>query len=437
MQRWFSSRRVMIPVFFALFLLGCFATQARWMAYVMVNPDALNEVLLDANGNAVHLSQHSDGVHIATYDNAGMVMLETVLEVTLSGITQAVTLPNQQLLLVGPTLAGSWVVDANLHQITPFDVASLALGMGARPIGGVSTVMGEQIAVYGSFENQGWALLLDLATATSQALDVTATQSVVAVFGYEGLVLEVATESGRQVISFGADLLESGRFTLGSNDELIGDSNGRPALFNKNNHDVRVVDSTGTTQWTFVNNELEQVDGKSVGPDGSIVLWGDNARMNLLGVVFDNVHLLRIDADGLLSYHYLGGDSMVNIAYSNVKQFENGLVQISFQGWTGEVSGLLLGSNLGTPFTVTKRVYHDFVTAKGNKTKWMLEPTRVETYAQCGSLCVSIVSSSEGHCASLDVFNIGGTDLLTLSRVCGYTSEDGLPQTNVVKLARY
>ena len=438
MKSLISSRRVAIPVFLSLFLLGCFATQAQWMAYVMVDPDALNQVLLDGNGDVVHLSEQDDGLHLTTFDGEGLVSLETVLDLPVTAVQHVLELPNQQLLLVGETLSASWLVDSNLHVINPFDVSTLALGMGDRPIGGVSTVLGEQIAVYGSFEDQGWVLLIDFAGAASQLLDVSTTQGINSIFGYQGLILEALTDSGRQVISYGEDLIETGRFVVSSsNEELIGDSNGRPALINKSNHDVKVVDAAGAVLWTFENSELETVDGKSVGPDGSVILWGDDARMNLLGIKFDNVHLLRIDSEGVLAYHYLGGDEMVNIAYTNVKQFDNGLVQISFQGWTGEVSGLLFGSNLGTPFTVTKRVYHDFVTAAGTKTRWMREPKRLETYSQCGSLCVSIVSSSEGHCRNLDVFNIDDRSLISVSQVCGMKDENGVSQADVVKVARY
>ena len=438
MKSLISSRRVALPVFLSLFLLGCFATSAQLMAYVMVDTAALNEVLSDGNGDTVHLSEKDDGLHLTTYDADGVIVLETVVDLAVTDIQQAVDLPNQQLLLVGATLADSWLVDSNSHQINPFDVVALGMGMGDRPIAGVSTVLGGPLAVFGSYEDLGWVLLIDFAAGSSQLVNLTA-QAVNAVFGYEGLMLEAVTDLGREVISYDAALSEVGRFVVtSSNEELIGDSNGRPVLFNKSNHNVRTMDVAGVEQWAFENSELETVDGKSVGPDGSVVLWGDNAKLSLLlGVVFDNAHVLRIDAEGVLAYHYLGGGDMVNIAYSNVKQFDNGLVQISFQGWTGEVGGLLLGSSLGTPFNVTKRVYHDFITAGGTKTRWMLEPKRLETYSQCGSLCVSIVSSTEGHCKNLDVFNIDSKRLISVSQVCGMKDENDVSQPDVVKVVRY
>ena len=98
MKSLISSRRVALPVFLSLFLLGCFATSAQWMAYVMVDPAALNEVLTDGNGDTVHLSEQDDGLHLTTYDADGVIVLETVVDLAVTDIQQAVDLPNQQLL---------------------------------------------------------------------------------------------------------------------------------------------------------------------------------------------------------------------------------------------------------------------------------------------------------------------------------------------------
>ena len=128
---------------------------------------------------------------------------------------------------------------------------------------------------------------------------------------------------------------------------------------------------------------------------------------------------------------------MANIQYRNTHQFDNGLVQVSFQGWTGQLSGFVLGSNLSTPFTVTRQVFHDYVTLKGSKTRWMREPKRVETYSQCGSLCVSLVSEAEGHCDNLDVFNINSSSLISVTQVCGAKDSNGSALPNTVKIVQY
>ena len=85
--------RLLLPACFAVLLLGCVATAAQWMAYVAVDPDNLNQVLLDATGNVVHVSEQSDGLHIATYDADGMVVQETTLVLALTGTERALGLP--------------------------------------------------------------------------------------------------------------------------------------------------------------------------------------------------------------------------------------------------------------------------------------------------------------------------------------------------------
>ena len=187
-----------------------------------------------------------------------------------------------------------------------------------------------------------------------------------------------------------------------------------------------------------MNEEFEYIKGQSVGSDGRTLLWGDNSNLNpLTGVRFDKAHFLLVDTDGTLLYHHQSGPDMANILYRNTHQFSDGLVQVSFQGWTGQLSGLVLGSNLSTPFVVTRQVFHEFVTLKGNKTRWMNEPKRVETFSQCGSICVSLVNEVEGHCDNLDVFNIDSASLASVSQVCGVKDENGLALPNTVKISRF
>ncbi|HAG95879.1 MAG TPA: hypothetical protein DCL78_17290, partial [Gammaproteobacteria bacterium] len=104
------------------------------------------------------------------------------------------------------------------------------------------------------------------------------------------------------------------------------------------------------------------------------------------------------------------------------------------------VSGLVVGSSsLGVPFTVTRQVFHDFVTPMGTKTRFMKEPKRVETYTQqCDFLCLPILmSQSEGHCDNLDVFNVSTDSLISVSQVCGATGDTGLLLPNTVKVSLY
>ena len=513
--------RLLLPACFAVLLLGCVATAAQWMAYVAVDPDNLNQVLLDATGNVVHVSEQSDGLHIATYDADGMVVQETTLVLALTGTERALGLPGGQLLLVGDTLAGAMIVDANLHQITPLPGSMLPLEAQTRLLVDVVPVLGQKLAAFGAVNDEGWVLLMDFSTGAGELLTLPSATSVTGAYGYTALMLEVESAAGREVVAFDELLNEVSRFSLPANEDLIGVSLNRPALFNRSNQNVRVTDLAGNTQWEFENTEYEFIDGQSVGPDGSILLWGDNASLNLLGVKLDSAHFLMISADGLLQYHHLGGKDMVNIRYTHRKQFANGLLQVSYQGLTGQVSGLVVGSvgpdgsillwgdnaslnllgvkldsahflmisadgllqyhhlggkdmvnirythrkqfangllqvsyqgltgqvsglvvgssSLGVPFTVTRQVFHDFVTPMGTKTRFMKEPKRVETYTQqCDFLCLPILmSQSEGHCDNLDVFNVSTDSLISVSQVCGATGDTGLLLPNTVKVSLY
>lgn len=440
MTGYFSRARLLLPACLAVLLLGCLATAAKWMAYVAVDPDNLNQVLLNADGNVVHVSEQSDGLHIATYDAAGLIVQETTHPIMLTGLERALDLPGGQLLLVGDTLAGAVIVDANLHLISSIESSMLPLDAATRPLTDVVPVLDQKLAAFGSFNDQGWLLVMDFVTGSSELLEMASVTAVSGAYGFELLMLAVESAAGREVVAFDAALNEASRFALPNSEDLIGVSLNRPALFDRNNHNVRVTDLAGNTQWEFDNAEYEFIDGQSVGPDGSILLWGDNASLNLLGVNFDSAHFLMISAEGLLQYHHLGGKDMVNIRYSNIRQFNNGMMQVSYQGMTGQVSGLVIGSSsLGAPFTVTRQVFHDFVTPKGTKTRFMKEPRRVETYTQqCDFLCLPIlVSQDEGHCDSLDVFNVNTDSLISVSQVCGATSEEGAFLPDMVSVSLY
>jgi hypothetical protein len=423
----------------AFFLLGCVATAAQWMAYAYVNPDQLNEVVQDSDGRVVHVSEQGDGIHVTAYDSDGVVVLDTIVAQSIDDSNGVIDINDQRLLIAGETLASATLVDVNLHQAMPLDDSMLPGDVSSRSLGGISAVMAGNVVAYGSHNDQGWLLVMDFVAGSSQLLELVDTVSVDAVFAHTYFLVEVETATARQVLMLDSVLNELGRFDLSHNNEsLIGDSLGRAVLFNSSNHNVRVVDHSGASVWEFENAEFEYIKGQSVGPGGRTLLWGDNSQFNpLSSVAEDSAHFLLISADGDLLYHYVGGSPMAKIAYTHVKQFDSGKVQVSFQGWSGELAGFLIGSNLGTPFTVSRRVYHDFISLAGNKSRWMREPVRTETYAQCGTFCIGIVSEAEGHCDNLDVFNIDDRSLISLSQVCGAKTDDGGLLPNTVKVSLY
>lgn len=434
-----SLIRLSLSVAMLVGVYGCIATAAKWMSYAQVNPNSLNEVLTDANNNVVHVSGQQDGIHLTYYDETGQIIEDIATGVPQSSFENSFNLSAQRLLLVNSTLAGSLIVDTSAGTVTSLSSAMIPTEIANLNLTGSSRVLGDKVAVFGAADNQGWLLLLNFDAGTSELLEVGSATEVITAFGHTSLVVEARTEAGRSIVSFDADLNELSRYPLpSSNLELIGESLTRPVLFDNDSHNVRITDNSGVTQWEFVNEEFEYIKGQSVGSDGRTLLWGDNSNLNpLTGVRFDKAHFLLVDTDGTLLYHHQSGPDMANILYRNTHQFSDGLVQVSFQGWTGQLSGLVLGSNLSTPFVVTRRIFHEFVTLKGNKTRWMNEPKRVETFSQCGSICVSLVNEVEGHCDNLDVFNIDSASLASVSQVCGAKDENGLALPNTVKISRF
>lgn len=434
-----SLIRLSLSVVVLVGVYGCIATTAKWMSYAQVNPNSLNEVLNDANNNVVHVSGQQDGIHITYYDETGQIIEDIATGVPQSSFENSFNLSAQRLLLVNSTLAGSLIVDTSAGTATSLSSAMIPTEIADLDLTGSSMVLGNKVAVFGAADNQGWLLLLNFDSETSELLEVGSANEIIRAFGHTSLVIEAQTEAGRSIVSFDADLNELSRYILpNSNLELIGESLTRPVLFDKGSNNIRVTDGSGVTQWEFVNDEFEFIKGQSVGADGRTLLWGDNSNLNpLTGVRFDKAHFLLVDTDGTLLYHHKSGPDMANILYRNTHQFSDGMIQISFQGWTGQLSGLVLGSNLSTPFVVTRQVFHEFITLKGNKTRWMNEPKRVETFSQCGSICVSLVNEVEGHCDNLDVFNIDGSALVSVSQVCGAKDENGLALPNTVKISRF
>lgn len=241
-----------VPVLFASVLLGCVATAAQWMATVAVNPDNLNEALLDGDGNVVHVSNQADGLHITRYDADGNVAVDALAGVAADDTNGAIDLPGQRLLVVGATLATSTVVDASAQQVLPIDSAMVPVGVEERPLAGAVAVLGQTVAAFGNASDQGWILVMDFAAGSSQLLEVSGAVSITSVSGHNQLMTEVATASGRQVVSFDTDLNELGRYDLtNSRESLIGESLGRPALYNSSNHNVRLTDVVGVTQWEY------------------------------------------------------------------------------------------------------------------------------------------------------------------------------------------
>jgi hypothetical protein len=282
------------------------------------------------------------------------------------------------------------------------------------------------VAAYGSRSVDGspqaWIVVWNVLSQTFTVVDIPGLSAIDAVFSNENLIVQGRNGEERWVITMDASLNELGRFVLTAEEEsLIGDSLGRPTFINVSTKNVITRSPDGAPGWEFVNNEYTYIRGQSVGPDGSVLLWGDHANYSLFSFRTDNAHFLRITPEGALAYHYLAGkDDMAKIDYRNIKQFEDGSIQLSVQGLGGELAGLLLIDGVwGVPYRTTKEILHDYVSATGVKKRWMREPIRVESISRTSAWLIEVVSQSGGHCNNRDVFNVDKQHLISVSELCG------------------
>lgn len=408
-------------------IIGCAATSAKWVATINADPDLFNQVIANADGNAVHVYRDNNQLTLATYDQDGNLLNASSLAQLVEQPLSTLDLANGHLAVIGSRLSDSLFIDTNTGTAQAPDSSLFPDGATQWPLAGVIQTGEAKLTFFGTRTTdngaQGWLLVFDQSTSNSQLIELPGLTSVDSVF-YQGHTLfQGALNGTAHVVTLDAALNESGRFAVPDPAlQLIGESLGRAVFLHEDTKNVSAYDAVGNLAWEWQNTEFAYIKGQSVGPDGSTLLWGDNSAYNVVaGIRTDEAHFLRLDAEGALSYHYTGDDAMASIKYKHVKQFDDGRVQITYQGSSGELTGFLVGSNVATPFTVTRAVYHDFISPTGSKSRWMRETKRIETYQQCGFLCMKIVSETAGHCDNLDVFNINSKNLFTLTQVCGET----------------
>lgn len=419
-------RSVGVLALCVLTLAGCMAVVAKWRALVDATPNSFNQVLLSSAGNAVHVYVNDNQLNISTYDPEGILLGTQSHARVVNAASKTLDLAEGHLLIVGTTLNESLIVDANNATLMSFDESLLPEGAGNWTLSGATTAFSSQIALYGSRMLEGnaqaWVMLWDVANNTFASVDFPALTSVEAAFSHDNLIVQGTAAGDRWVVTFDAALNELGRFLIpGADQVLIGDSLGRSVLLDNVSKNVAVYTPEGVLQWEFTNSEYPYIRGQSVGPDGSILLWGDHANYSFFAFRTDNAHFLRITAEGALAYHYLAGkDDMAKIDYRNIKQFDDGSLQLSVQGLGGELSGLLMIDGvLGVPYRTTKEIHHDVVSAAGEKKRWMREPVRVEVISRTSAWLIEVVSQSGGHCNNRDVFVIDKNHLISASELCG------------------
>lgn len=405
---------------------GCLATVVKWKNQIETTPNAFHHVLTNTDGNAVHVYVQNNALQMSTYDPEGALLATQADPHTFNTAARTLDLVDGRLLVQGSTLATTYVVDGNTAVVAPLDSSQLPEGSADWALTGITPALSSQVAAYGSRSVDGnpqaWIIVWNVSSQTFAVVDIPGVSTIDAVFSNENLIVQGRHGEERWVITMDASLNELGRFVLTAEEEsLIGDSLGRPTFINVTTKNVITRLPDGALDWEFVNSEYTYIRGQSVGPDGSILLWGDHSNYSLFSFRTDNAHFLRITPEGALAYHYLAGkDDMAKIDYRNIKQFEDGSVQLSVQGLGGELAGLLLIDGVwGVPYRTTKEILHDFVSATGVKKRWMREPIRVESISRTSAWLIEVVSQSGGHCNNRDVFNVDKQHLISVSELCG------------------
>ena len=229
--------------------------------------------------------------------------------------------------------------------------------------------------------------------------------------------------SADQIITLSGTFSEVGRFTLSSGHSLIALSLDHPVLLVSSGTDIQRVDANGVVEWTYDNPDISEVKGHSTDLNGNIVIWGDKASFNVFNMKTDLATYDKITVSGERQWLFQSEDKMNVIKYVGIDHRSNGDTTVSYQGWRGELAGLLIGGSTATPVRVTRQIQHDTISALGNRATHRVEPARTEVYSQCGFLCIGITTETEGHCESLDVAYID-KNIATVSEVCGAANDD-------------
>ncbi|CBL44171.1 hypothetical protein HDN1F_05880 [gamma proteobacterium HdN1] len=406
--------------------LGGCVMLLKWRVTTELVPKNFNQVLLDRDGNAAHVYMDGGVLHVAKYGDKGVALGVQDIAATITNTAPTLDLDKGRLLVRGATLGDSVLIDANLGTAGPLDAAQLPVGASTWALANAKPVLNGKIALYGTRTGEEggthpWLMLWDLAAGSFTLVETPMLDTIDAVFAQQSLMVQGQAAGVAQVVTLDATLNVLGQFAVPAGQKLIGDSLGRPVLYNDANLTLYTVNFDGTPVWTYKNETYKWIRGQRVGPDGSVLLYGDHSNYSAVALRKDSAHFLRVTPEGALAYHYqtLSNDT-ARIDYKNIRQFADGSMQISLQGLSGDVTGLLIFDGVvGVPYQTKKTVRHEFISAAGKESRYVKEPIRVEVISQTKPLLIELLSSQGGHCASLDVYNVGKAGLLTLNELCG------------------
>ncbi|OUR99207.1 hypothetical protein A9Q81_11575 [Gammaproteobacteria bacterium 42_54_T18] len=422
-----SIYRSTVLLALAFLLTGCLTQKPKWMVEFISDPDALNHTFANDSGLILYAHELGGNLVIEHFDSLGTNTHTSSMQIDLDQSKGFVALPN-----------GNFFTSGNAPETVSYvDTSAETFWQGATT---TSLQEGETFDIAGTYGYQGNLALYGAVQAggndtkgiiiiVDEFGNETSNFSIEGVTRFNEITTEpsgnIAVQTTNQIITLSDTFAEIGRFTLPSGKSLIALSLDHPVLFVSSGADIQRVDANGIIKWTYDNPDISSIKGQSTDENGNIVVWGDKASYNVFNMKTDLATFDKITINGERQWLFQSEDKMNVIKYVGIDHRSNGDTTVSYQGWKGELAGLLIGGTTATPVRVTRMIQHDTISALGNRATHRVEPARTEVYAQCGFLCIGITSETEGHCESLDVAYID-KNIVTVSKVCGAANDDAV-----------
>lgn len=410
----------------ALLLTGCLTQKPKWMAEFLSNSDALNHTFANDSGKILYAHEVEGNLTIEHFDTQGTNTHTSTLQVVLDQSKGFITLPSGNFFTSGNTPESVAYVNTTTETFWQGATITSLQAEENFDIAGTYEYQGN-IALYGAVQvsdndTKGIIIIIDESGNETSSFTIEGVNRISSVTTEASGNIAVQT-STNQIITLSDTFVEIGRFTLPSGKSLIALSLDHPVLLVSSGTDIQRVDANGIVEWTYDNPDISSIKGQSTDLNGNVVIWGDKASFNVFNMKTDLATYDKITIGGERQWLFQSADKMNVIKYVGIDHRSNGDTTVSYQGWTGELAGLLIGGTTATPVRVTRTIQHDTISALGNRATHRVEPARTEVYAQCGLLCIGITSETEGHCESLDIAYIN-KNIATVSKICGAENED-------------
>ncbi|MBV1919409.1 MAG: hypothetical protein KUG73_01905, partial [Pseudomonadales bacterium] len=350
----------------AFLLTGCFTQKPKWMVEFLSDSDAINHTLSNDSGMILYAHEIEGDLAIEHFDASGTNTHTTSLQVSLDQSKGFIALPNGNFFASGSSPDSVSYVDSSAETFWKgVTISAIAEGE-TFDIAGSFDYQGN-IALYGAIQSGGndtKGLIVIIDELGNEVSDV----SIEGVTRFSSVTTEpggnIAVQTSTdQIITLSDTFSELGRFALPSGKTLIALSLDHPVLLVTSGADIQRVDANGTVEWTYDNPDISDIKGQSTDLNGNIVIWGDKGSFNVFNMKTDLATYDKITVSGERQWLFQSVDKMNVIKYVGIDHRSNGDTTVSYQGWKGELAGLLIGGTTATPVRVTRMIQHDTISA--------------------------------------------------------------------------